>query len=445
MKPDMSKLSPTDFPPGHPPIHPAHMDHGQHPLHDALAMKQHHHNMKHHQDAMDEVSTTSMSKRSGDDQRSGDRAYSPEEKSSDGEGVSKGSKDPDMSGFNRSVSSDDGIPSPDDPRMEGNFERNNGEDMMMGGDHEMQDENEFDDDLDDGPGGFNDERGYSGIRRFSDRGVMSRGSFPVRNRSRSFENDGEKEIRDYIKERNKGEEENSEGRNKRKKEMSENMDEDDQGKVFDGENNSSVKRRFAQRTGGSRLDKLAFLDHKDKKDGSIFNSIFPLKGNNGFNSNSNSNNNSNNNRNNSSSSNNDNNSADSLRPPKKHIERQNLNTRMIPSSSNRKQRHPMRRFSSAGSDMGEQQPQSTSSLPVTSTTAEAIERGDLTDTDLVSFLLTKGRVYKCVHCHMIFEDASLFLLHNGFHAHDEPFRCVVCNHTCKDRIDFNCHLTSHIK
>ncbi|CAL1545828.1 unnamed protein product [Lymnaea stagnalis] len=46
---------------------------------------------------------------------------------------------------------------------------------------------------------------------------------------------------------------------------------------------------------------------------------------------------------------------------------------------------------------------------------------------------------------MIFQDASLFLLHNGFHAHDEPFRCVVCGAVCKDRIDFNCHLTSHIK
>ena len=126
------------------------------------------------------------------------------------------------------------------------------------------------------------------------------------------------------------------------------------------------------------------------------------------------------------------------------IERQNLNTRMIPSSSNgRKQRHPMRRCSSStGSE--QELPQSTSTL--LSNGATDIESPKDEDQALVSYLLWKGKVYKCEHCHMIFEDCTLYLLHNGFHSHDsDPFKCVICKVSCKDRIDFNCHLTSHIK
>ncbi|XP_041356509.1 zinc finger protein 619-like [Gigantopelta aegis] len=126
------------------------------------------------------------------------------------------------------------------------------------------------------------------------------------------------------------------------------------------------------------------------------------------------------------------------------IERQNLNTRMIPSSSNgRKQRHPMRRCSSSTSSEQEL-PQSTSSLLCNGATD--IESPKDEDQALVSYLLWKGKVYKCEHCHMIFEDCTLYLLHNGFHSHDsDPFKCVICKVSCKDRIDFNCHLTSHIK
>lgn len=129
-------------------------------------------------------------------------------------------------------------------------------------------------------------------------------------------------------------------------------------------------------------------------------------------------------------------------PAKRSIERQNLNTRMIGAGSSRKQRHPMRRFSSASSD--HEAPQSTSSLP-SSSMSSARESREMEDQGLVAYLLNKGRVYKCEHCRIIFDDCTLYLLHNGFHSHDaQPFRCGICRATCNDRIDFNCHLTSHI-
>ena len=136
-------------------------------------------------------------------------------------------------------------------------------------------------------------------------------------------------------------------------------------------------------------------------------------------------------------------------PPtaKRAIERQNLNTRMMGggSSSSRKQRHPMRRFSSASSE--QETPQSTSSLATSSLSSTTRgESRDAEDQGLVAYLINKGRVYKCEHCRIIFDDCTLYLLHNGFHSHDaQPFRCGICRAVCNDRIEFNCHLTSHIK
>lgn len=136
--------------------------------------------------------------------------------------------------------------------------------------------------------------------------------------------------------------------------------------------------------------------------------------------------------------------GDEMSLPKRFIERQNLNTRMMGTgSSSRKQRHPMRRYSSAGSE--QEAPQSTSSIASSSLSSTTRDSREVEDQGLVAYLLNKGRVYKCEHCRIIFDDCTLYLLHNGFHSHDaQPFRCGICRATCNDRIDFNCHLTSHI-
>ncbi|XP_053388169.1 DNA-binding protein Ikaros-like [Mercenaria mercenaria] len=118
------------------------------------------------------------------------------------------------------------------------------------------------------------------------------------------------------------------------------------------------------------------------------------------------------------------------------ISRRNLNKRMISSSNLRKQRRPMRRLS-------------TSAIVDQSTYQQQYnEEGEELSEDqlMVSFLLSKGEVYKCEHCHIIFEDCTLYLLHNGFHSSDtDPFKCVICKKCCDGRVEFNCHLTSHIK
>ncbi|XP_052813177.1 DNA-binding protein Ikaros-like isoform X2 [Mya arenaria] len=123
------------------------------------------------------------------------------------------------------------------------------------------------------------------------------------------------------------------------------------------------------------------------------------------------------------------------------ISRRNLNKRMITSSNMRKQRRPMRRLSTTAiTDQTAYQQRYNEN-------GEEINEEELTkDQLMVSFLLSKGEVYKCEHCHIIFEDCTLYLLHNGFHANDrDPFKCVICKKSCEGRVEFNCHLTSHIK
>ena len=125
------------------------------------------------------------------------------------------------------------------------------------------------------------------------------------------------------------------------------------------------------------------------------------------------------------------------------ISRRNLNKRMISTTNSRKQRRPMRRLSAnAIVDPSAYQHQYNNEEG-----AETGEEEELTkDQLMVSFLLSKGEVYKCEHCHIIFEDCSLYLLHNGFHSNDsDPFKCVICKKSCNGRMEFNCHLTSHIK
>lgn len=125
------------------------------------------------------------------------------------------------------------------------------------------------------------------------------------------------------------------------------------------------------------------------------------------------------------------------------ISRRNLNKRMISTTNSRKQRRPMRRLStSAIVDPFAYQQQYNNDEG-----AETGEEEELTkDQLMVSFLLSKGEVYKCQHCHIIFEDCGLYLLHNGFHSNDsDPFKCVICKKSCNGRMEFNCHLTSHIK
>lgn len=78
--------------------------------------------------------------------------------------------------------------------------------------------------------------------------------------------------------------------------------------------------------------------------------------------------------------------------------------------------------------------------------SDSIYSGDQSIEEFQDINSITGKLYRCEHCRILFEDCTLYLLHNGFHSHDaDPFKCVICRLSCRDRIEFNCHLISHIK
>lgn len=126
------------------------------------------------------------------------------------------------------------------------------------------------------------------------------------------------------------------------------------------------------------------------------------------------------------------------------VNRANLHSRILGSSNSRKQRNPQRRYSStAMMDPDTSTQPSTSYISVETSSNVS---GDMTEDEGREEVNTSQKQYRCNHCHIIYEDCTLYLLHNGFHSHDsDPFKCVICRKSCRDRIEFNCHLTSHLK
>ena len=55
---------------------------------------------------------------------------------------------------------------------------------------------------------------------------------------------------------------------------------------------------------------------------------------------------------------------------------------------------------------------------------------------------TKPRpaTYECTHCQLTFGDCVMYSMHMGYHGNTEPFRCNMCSHLAKDRVEFFLHI-----
>lgn len=122
----------------------------------------------------------------------------------------------------------------------------------------------------------------------------------------------------------------------------------------------------------------------------------------------------------------------------------NLHSRL--SGNSRKQKCPMRRYSGSAASSMVDPDTSTHVTQSLLNESDSIYSGDQSIEEFQDINSITGKLYRCEHCRILFEDCTLYLLHNGFHSHDaDPFKCVICRLSCRDRIEFNCHLISHIK
>lgn len=48
--------------------------------------------------------------------------------------------------------------------------------------------------------------------------------------------------------------------------------------------------------------------------------------------------------------------------------------------------------------------------------------------------------YKCKFCNIIFDEYSLYSIHAGMHANENPWQCNVCGHECANKVEFAVHI-----
>ncbi|XP_016384646.1 DNA-binding protein Ikaros-like isoform X3 [Sinocyclocheilus rhinocerous] len=51
------------------------------------------------------------------------------------------------------------------------------------------------------------------------------------------------------------------------------------------------------------------------------------------------------------------------------------------------------------------------------------------------------RVYRCVHCRVLFLDHVMYTIHMGCHGFRDPFECNLCGYRSQDRYEFSSHIT----
>lgn len=48
--------------------------------------------------------------------------------------------------------------------------------------------------------------------------------------------------------------------------------------------------------------------------------------------------------------------------------------------------------------------------------------------------------YECIYCEIAFKDCVMYTMHMGYHGYKDPFKCNMCGHCSKDKVDFFLHI-----
>jgi hypothetical protein len=48
--------------------------------------------------------------------------------------------------------------------------------------------------------------------------------------------------------------------------------------------------------------------------------------------------------------------------------------------------------------------------------------------------------YECAYCEIAFKDCVMYTMHMGYHGYKDPFKCNMCGHCSKDKVDFFLHI-----
>lgn len=60
--------------------------------------------------------------------------------------------------------------------------------------------------------------------------------------------------------------------------------------------------------------------------------------------------------------------------------------------------------------------------------------------DTLAYYEARGKIYRCQHCRILFEERGLYFLHVALHGSPNPWECSICHTVFADRNDFHLHL-----
>lgn len=62
--------------------------------------------------------------------------------------------------------------------------------------------------------------------------------------------------------------------------------------------------------------------------------------------------------------------------------------------------------------------------------------------EVLVYYESQGKIYRCPHCKILFEERGLYFLHKSLHGEQSPWECSICHKICVDRNDFHLHFVN---
>ena len=62
--------------------------------------------------------------------------------------------------------------------------------------------------------------------------------------------------------------------------------------------------------------------------------------------------------------------------------------------------------------------------------------------DILVYYESQGKIYRCAHCKILFEERGMYFLHKSLHGEQSPWECSICHKMCADKNDFHLHFVN---
>ncbi|CAH1772684.1 unnamed protein product [Owenia fusiformis] len=62
--------------------------------------------------------------------------------------------------------------------------------------------------------------------------------------------------------------------------------------------------------------------------------------------------------------------------------------------------------------------------------------------EVISYYVTQGRLFRCVHCDILFYERGMYFLHLSLHGTTSPWECSICHKVCSDKNEFTLHFVN---